>query len=123
MFHQFTRSKMGKLLITCNSWGYSRSFSHNEFSSYNSDKRMAASDDYMVVASYATDKYTYFVGSASKTDIPLALKTGRHDRPQRLDIRAMRVCNMDGTRYFESSIEIALSCENLGVFNLYLEII
>uniref|UniRef100_A0A915DN09 receptor protein-tyrosine kinase n=1 Tax=Ditylenchus dipsaci TaxID=166011 RepID=A0A915DN09_9BILA len=69
--------------------------------------------DNVVVDAFATDQHTYFVGSATKVDIPFSLISGDKTRRFRTDIRMSRVCNLDGTKKFESRIDIALSCRGI----------
>lgn len=77
---------------------------------------------YKVVTSFTIGGYTFFLGNAQKIDIPYALTRPRK-RKYRNDLRMSRVCNSDSTRDFESRIDIALSCDPSGNFNILLNLI
>jgi hypothetical protein len=74
--------------------------------------------DIVVTSAFATDQYTYFIGSAKKVDIPASMITDDKSRRFRTDIRMTRVCNFDTTMNFESRIDIALSCNGIGNHSL-----
>lgn len=69
-----------------------------------------------VIGSYSTDQHTYFIGSATKLNVPLNFLKNNIKLKYCTDIRITRVCNNDVTQKFESRIDIALTCSGVGKF-------
>lgn len=69
---------------------------------------------HIVVLSFTHNGFTYFLGSASRVDLPFTFTNGM--REYRMDLRMTRICNLDGTRNLESRIDIILNCDLPGFF-------
>ena len=77
--------------------------------------------EFTAVASFSTLTHTYFVGSATRKDLPLKTSNSidsnaepRHNH----EVRITRVCNNDNSKDLDSRIDLVLSCSNVDYSNV-----
>lgn len=75
-----------------------------------------AFSEHALVSSFISGNHVFFVGSATRTDVPYKIQTGNEVR-KRMDVRLTRICLRDNTPLLESKIDLTLSCNGLGRFS------
>uniref|UniRef100_A0AC34RIS6 Protein kinase domain-containing protein n=1 Tax=Panagrolaimus sp. JU765 TaxID=591449 RepID=A0AC34RIS6_9BILA len=70
--------------------------------------------DLNVVDAFSTSQHTFFVGSATRIDLPMvSLGKGKRFIRNNTEIRISRICNNDKTDQLDSRIDIVLSCDGI----------